>query len=173
MNQATSEYDLIVSGCGWVTPFAWGSIAEVLTALAATNIRNRPGVEFFPIPDDVLNDCGDLGSEIRKDKGAAIASVALRHALDSASLVRDHYPADRTGLVLGSALAGQLGMIQFANEVRAQTARFVSPIHFPQTVGNYISGALAREWAIRGPNSFCFRRPRSMRTRNRLCNVNN
>jgi 3-oxoacyl-[acyl-carrier-protein] synthase II len=44
-------------------------------------------------------------------------------------------------------------MIDFANDVRGQSARFVSPIRFPQTVGNYIAGALARAYDIRGPNS--------------------
>lgn len=55
-------------------------------------------------------------------------------------------------MVLGCALAGQLGMIGFAQEVRSQSARFVSPLHFPQTVGNYAAGALARSFHIRGPN---------------------
>jgi hypothetical protein len=44
-------------------------------------------------------------------------------------------------------------MIDFAEDVRGQSARFVSPIRFPQTVGNYASGALARAFDIRGPVS--------------------
>jgi 3-oxoacyl-(acyl-carrier-protein) synthase len=43
-------------------------------------------------------------------------------------------------------------MMQFAREVKQQTPRFVSPLHFPQTVGNYAAGALARALKINGPN---------------------
>ena len=43
-------------------------------------------------------------------------------------------------------------MIRFAEEVRAQSPRFVSPIHFPETVGNYLAAALARGFGFRGPN---------------------
>jgi|GEM_PF-2433975 len=153
MTQTARNPDVVITGCGWVTPFTWGPFETVLAALSTSNVKTQAGTRFFPVPDTILDECGDLGPEIKKDKGAAIAAIALSHALASASLDKDHYPADRVGLVVGSALAGQLGMVQFANEVRAQSARFVSPIHFPQTVGNYLSGALARAWSIRGPNS--------------------
>jgi len=43
-------------------------------------------------------------------------------------------------------------MIEFASDVRAQGPRFVSPLRFPQTVGNYVPGAMARAFNIRGPN---------------------
>jgi 3-oxoacyl-(acyl-carrier-protein) synthase len=43
-------------------------------------------------------------------------------------------------------------MLQFATEVKEQTPRFVSPLHFPQTVGNYAAGALARTLKLNGPN---------------------
>lgn len=150
MNQTAPRSDVVITGCGWVTPFACGPLETVLAALSASKVG---GAGFFAVPETILDECGDLGAEIKKDKGAAIAAVALSHALASASLDKDQYTSDRVGLVVGSALAGQLGMVQFANEVRAQSARFVSPIHFPQTVGNYVSGALARAFSIRGPNS--------------------
>jgi 3-oxoacyl-[acyl-carrier-protein] synthase II len=79
--------------------------------------------------------------------------VALECACADASLDRDSIPPHRVGMVLGCALAGQLGMMEFATEVREQSPRFVSPIHFPQTVGNYPAGALARAYGIRGPNA--------------------
>ena len=94
------------------------------------------------MPDQVGDDCTPPGNEIKKNKGALIAAIALSYAMESAKWSTEHYADDRVGLVLGHALAGQLGMIQFANDVREQTARFVSPIHFPQTVGNFISGDL-------------------------------
>jgi 3-oxoacyl-(acyl-carrier-protein) synthase len=81
-----------------------------------------------------------------------MTAAALTHACRDASLEVESLAGERVGLILGCGLAGQLGMIGFANEVRQQSPRFVSPIHFPQTVGNYIAGALARGFHIRGPN---------------------
>ncbi len=82
-----------------------------------------------------------------------MAGAALEIAMADAGVDRHAVASDRIGLVLGCALAGQSGMIDFANDVREQSARFVSPIRFPQTVGNYISGALARANDLRGPAS--------------------
>jgi 3-oxoacyl-(acyl-carrier-protein) synthase len=115
-----------------------------------TPTDDRP---YWGVPDDVLDDYPHLSNELKRDKGAWMTAVALEHACGQASLDRESFEPERVGMVLGCALAGQLGMINFANEVRQQSPRFVSPLHFPQTVGNYISGALARAYQIRGPNA--------------------
>ena len=157
---------VVLTGCGWVTPFAAGSIAEVLTAAcpsrglqlartatAATETRKSPGDEGFrAVPDEWVNDYPDFAKELKLDKGAWMTAAALVHACRNASLQIELLDTARVGLALGCGLAGQLGMIDFAGEVREQSPRFVSPIHFPQTVGNYIAGALARGFKIRGPN---------------------
>ena len=143
---------VVITGCGWVTPFAVGSICDVL-GVACEADTDAPAEGYWAVPDQIRDDYPDFGGELKADRGAFITAVALEHARRDASLGLDAYPSERVGMVLGCALAGQLGMIDFANEVRAQTPRFVSPLHFPQTVGNYISGALARNCDIRGPNS--------------------
>ena len=107
---------------------------------------------YWAVPKKRLDDYPDVPREIQRDKGSWVTAIALGHALRQAAIGQDAPAAERLGLVLGCGLAGQLGMIDFANEVREQSARFVSPIHFPQTVGNYIAGALARGYGIRGPN---------------------
>ncbi|MCP4593699.1 MAG: hypothetical protein GY842_23430 [bacterium] len=143
---------VMLTGCGWVTPFAAGSIATVLDAAAQDPKLPGENETFWSVPDERLNDCPELSKEIKGDRGAWVTAIALDHARREAGLQPDSIAPQRVGLVLGCALAGQLGMIQFADEVRDQTARFVSPIHFPQTVGNFIAGALARAYDIRGPN---------------------
>ena len=163
---------IVVAGCGWVTPFAAGTIAEVLATarslsgppesyrgyttgtLGWTSSSSAAPTEggYWAVPEDLPKAYPMLSAEIQQDKGAWIAAIALEHARRQAVPPKS-MPAERVGMVLGCALAGQLGMITFANEVRAQSARFVSPIHFPQTVGNYVAGALARAYSIRGPNS--------------------
>lgn len=147
-----SPNPIVITGCGWVTPFAAGGIPQVLAGGQTCPDPSTLERGYWPVPDDLPKGYPHLSAEIRQDKGAWITAIAFEHARRQAA-PPDSLPAERVGMVLGCALAGQLGMITFANEVRAQSARFVSPIHFPQTVGNYIAGALARAYNIRGPNN--------------------
>ncbi len=152
MTQSENE-SIVLTGCGWVTPVIAGTIDDVLTAHADRQSIS-PGEDGFAVVPDTLRDAEfDLSSELKRNRGAWMAALALEHARRGAALLEQSVVPERVGMVLGCALAGQLGMMDFAGEVREQTARFVSPIHFPQTVGNYLAGALARAFAIRGPNS--------------------
>lgn len=184
--------NVVITGCGWVTPFAVGNIEAVLHALARTNLQGLAGnaaschrsvgpeesscvpssksssqaeatVRFNPtaptvaprmrsVPDALLEPIGSLPADLAKDRDSKLAAVALELAIREAQMRPSTATPERMGMVLGCALAGQLGMIEFAGEVRAQGTRFVSPIHFPQTVGNYVAGALARGYQWRGPN---------------------
>lgn len=150
---ASVDDSIVLTGCGWVTPFAAGSITTVLAAAPAVGDRTTGDEGYWAIPDDALADHPALTKELQSNKGAWVTALALEHARREARLERESVLPPRVGLVLGCALAGQTGMIDFADEVREQSARFVSPIHFPQTVGNYIAGALARGYNIRGPNA--------------------
>ncbi len=141
---------IAVVGCGVVTPFAAGVGRDVLRAEAATLCRS--GDSYWAVPDDFLQRFESFPAELKRERGAWITAGALSHACEDAAVKLADFPAERIALVVGSALAGQIGMINFAEEVRAQSARFVSPIHFPQTVGNYVAGALSRAFDIQGPN---------------------
>lgn len=144
---------IVITGCGWVTPFAAGGIDLVLQAAANLPLDKLTAQGYRPIPDDLWLDYPNLSPECRNDPGASLTAVAFECVRRDASLIPGSVPAERIGLILGNALAGQSGMIDFANDVREQSPRFVSPIRFPQTVGNYITGALSRAYDIRGPNS--------------------
>jgi len=143
---------IVITGCGWVTPFAAGGIEDVLRAAGlATESINSQG--YHPIADDLLAGFSEVTPECRNDPGAWLAAVAFECVRRDASPAAGSDPPERIGMVLGNALAGQSGMIDFANDVREQSPRFVSPIRFPQTVGNFITGALSRAYDVRGPNS--------------------
>jgi 3-oxoacyl-(acyl-carrier-protein) synthase len=89
---------------------------------------------------------------VAAERDLRIGAVAFEIARAQSGIALETLAADRVGIVLGCALAGQAGMIAFAEEVRQQSPRFVSPIHFPQTVGNYPAGGLGRGYHVRGPN---------------------
>ncbi len=143
---------VVITGCGWVTPFVSGRLHEVLNA--GPGVEPPVGRPYWSISFDGRRAFDDVPAECRQDASATLAATAFQIARKDAQLHegRNLPPPERVGLVLGCGLAGQSGMIDFANDVREQSVRFVSPIRFPQTVGNYVAGALARSFDIRGPN---------------------
>lgn len=147
---AADDQAIVITGCGWVTPFGVGDARDRLPGVPALDTAASPPVR--QIPTELLDRFPPVAEELRHDRAAWMAGLAFELACRSAGVDRHQTPPERIGLVLGSALAGQPGMIQFAEEVRAQSARFVSPIHFPNTVGNFTAGAIARVHQLRGPN---------------------
>ena len=143
---------ILITGCGWITPLGAGTFREVLSALCAGDPPTAGDEGYWPVPECLLDTHPHLTKELKHDKGAWMTAIALEAALRDAGIVAEELEVGELGMVLGCALAGQIGMITFAGEVRDQTPRFVSPIHFPQTVGNFITGALARAYNIQGPN---------------------
>ena len=142
---------IVLTGCGWVTPLAQGNIRDVLGVAGSTppSIGDAP---CWLVPDAFCEEQSGLSKEIQSDKGAWLAALALVHACRDASLDLGACDPNRIGIALGCALAGQLGMIDFANEVRDQSARFVSPLHFPPDGGQLYRRALSRAYGVRGPN---------------------
>ncbi len=143
---------VVITGVGWVTPSVSGHVAEVLVGLKQVASQSREGDSLVSIPESAFVEFEGVSKEIRSDRTSWLAASALVLACADAGIELADIAGKRTGLVLGTALAGQAGMITFANDVRKQSARFVSPIHFPQTVGNYQAGALTRQFKIDGPN---------------------
>lgn len=150
---AYSSDPIVLTGCGWVTPLIAGNISTVLESYRVKAASSEIRSKFEPVAREVLDRFVPLPGEAAKEYPVRLAAVALEIALQEAQLKKGDYESHRIGIVLGNALAGLTGMIDFANDVREQSPRFVSPIRFPQTVGNYISGALARGYDIRGPAS--------------------
>ena len=116
---ASTAPSIVVSGCGWVTPVAVGTIDEVFAAARRSAGRPPAEGEYWPVDDQLLAGRTELKGELRRAKGAAMTAVALQVACQTASLPADSLDGERTGLVLGCALAGQSGMIGFAAEVHA------------------------------------------------------
>jgi len=153
-----SERQPVVTGVGWTTPFGIGGM-ESLTGLisgassiAARTVQCSAAPLFQALTQEVLATGGELSKELEADHGTWLAGATVLAALHDAKWELDRESSDRMGLALGCGSAGQEAMIAFATEVREQSPRFVSPLHFPQTVGNYAAGAIARALHFRGPN---------------------
>ena len=69
--------EIVISGFGWVTPFAWGPIHRVMDELSSLRAQSRLDPGYSAVPDAVGDDCTPAGNEIKKDKGALIVAIAL------------------------------------------------------------------------------------------------
>ncbi|MCH7995888.1 MAG: hypothetical protein IIB57_15790, partial [Planctomycetes bacterium] len=73
-----SRCEIVISGFGWVTPFAWGPIHRVMDELSSLRAQSRLGPGYSAVPDQVGDDCTPPGNEIKKNKGALIAAIARK-----------------------------------------------------------------------------------------------
>ena len=143
---------VVITGGGWVASGKTGSIAQCTELYDLLEQVTSAEDLLHTVPQELRQRYPDLPRELQQDKCSWMTAIAIEHALTEAALSCDAIDPDRSGMVFGCPLAGQLGMVEFASAVREQSARFVSPIHFPQTVGNYPAGAIARAYNLRGPN---------------------
>lgn len=155
---AAKSTRIAITGIGLVCPDAWGTIDETAAKILGRSTPTDDGGDaaeadaFLAIPDAFRGEGDKLPGEIRREKAAWATALAFQACVRSAGIAPDDWAPERAGLSLSVAQAGPDGMIRFAEEVRGQSPRFVSPIHFPQTVGNFVAGAMARAYHLRGPN---------------------
>lgn len=156
---AKGKAQIVVTGCGWVTPLRCGTTERFIRELAGAgevhrvdNSQGGPGEDASTLSGEVLAEGEALPAELAADRPSLIAGRAAQFALIEAGIRLDTCESESFGLSVASGLAGQEAMIAFASQVREESPRFVSPIRFPHTVGNYVAGAFARGFRLRGPN---------------------
>ena len=90
--QTQGNNPIVITGCGWVTPFAAGGIETVLQTAAGQAPDSNNSQGYRPIADDLLAGFPVLSPECRNDPGAWLAAVALNapSATRRLSLARSH-----------------------------------------------------------------------------------
>jgi len=88
---STKNESVVVTGCGWVTPFASGTIDEVLAAAPAAQLASPPAGGYWAVPESLRQGSSGLSDEIQADKGAWVAAIALEVATRESGLKRDGY----------------------------------------------------------------------------------
>lgn len=78
---------IVITGCGWVTPFAAGGIEAVLQTAAGLAPDTIKSLGYLPIADELLASYADLSPECRNDPGAWLPAVAFECVRHDASLV--------------------------------------------------------------------------------------
>ncbi len=142
---------IAVTGCGWVSPRGIGRVGALLSSWAADEPTGFTSELFaaVSVDPDAERDVGPHGGPGTRLTLAALA--AARVALQESGLDRSAM-SDRVGVHLGTAFGGHVGMVAFGREIANAGARFVSPLVFPETVGNFAASSVARLLDVRGPN---------------------
>jgi 3-oxoacyl-[acyl-carrier-protein] synthase II len=148
-----------VTGLGAVTPLGNDARTTWESAVAGTSgidwIRSFDASEFpvrvaAEVKDFDPTSVASPKDARRLDRNVLLALGAAKEAFDDAQL--GEVDPTRTGIVLGSAIGGFLGVMQQAEVMRERGADRVSPHFLPSVLVDSASGQVAISLGIRGPN---------------------
>src|SRR6266566_4255732 len=151
---------VVVTGLGAVTPI--GNDAPSTWAAA---VAGESGIDFiraFDASDFPVRIAGEVKDfdatavaslkEVRKlERNVLLALGAGREAVADAGLDGAYDPA-RTGILLGSAIGGVIGIAEQTEILRERGHTRVSPTFIPSVLVDTASGQLAISLGFRGPN---------------------
>jgi 3-oxoacyl-[acyl-carrier-protein] synthase II len=151
---------VVVTGLGAVTPIGANAPATWRAAVAGES-----GIDFirsfdasaFPVRIaaevkgfDPTRVAGPKDAR-RLDRNVLLALGAGREAVADAGL-DGAYPADRVGILFGTAIGGFFGVMEQADVLRERGPDRVAPTFIPNVLVDTASGQLAISLGFRGPN---------------------
>jgi 3-oxoacyl-[acyl-carrier-protein] synthase II len=148
-----------ITGIGAVTPIGNGARATWDAAVAG-----RSGIDWIrafdpsEFPVRVAGEVKDFDpsglaspKEVRKlERNVLFALAAAKEALEDSGL--ESPDVARTGIVLGSAIGGLIGIVEAADTLRERGSDRVLPTFIPNVLVDAASGQLAIALGLRGPN---------------------
>src|SRR6478609_6004161 len=136
---------VVVTGLGAVSPIG-ADASSTWRAAGAFPVRIAAEVKGF----DPTQVAGPKDAR-RLDRNVLLALGAGREAVADAGL-EGAYPADRVGILFGTAIGGFLGVMEQADVMRERGADRVAPTFIPNVLVDTASGQLAISLGYRGPN---------------------
>src|SRR6476469_7899377 len=151
---------VVVTGLGAVTPIGADAPATWRAAVAGES-----GVDFIrsfdasAFPVRIAAEVKDFDptqvaapKDVRRlDRNVLLALGAGREAVADAGL-DGAYPADRVGILFGTAIGGFFGVMEQADVLRERGPDRVAPTFIPNVLVDTASGQLAISLGFRGPN---------------------
>jgi 3-oxoacyl-[acyl-carrier-protein] synthase II len=151
---------VVVTGLGAVTPIGADAPSTWRAAVAGESgidfIRSFDASDFpvriaAEVKDfDPIQVAGPKDAR-RLDRNVLLSLGAAREAVADAGL-GGVYPADRVGILFGTAIGGFLGIMEQAEVLRERGPDRVSPTFLPSVLVDTASGQLAIAHDFRGPN---------------------
>jgi 3-oxoacyl-[acyl-carrier-protein] synthase II len=151
---------VVVTGLGAVTPIGADAPSTWRAAVAGESgidfIRAFDASEF---PVRIAAEVKDFDpSQVaapkdarRLDRNVLLALGAAREAVADARL-DGAYPADRVGILFGTAIGGIIGIVEQVDVLRQRGPDRVAPTFIPNVLADTASGQLAIALGFRGPN---------------------
>lgn len=153
-----SRRRVVVTGIGMITPFGVGREVYWSNAVAGRSgtrriqsfdpepFRSQAGGECPDFDPLTVIDENELG---RYDRFSLFAMAAAKEALDDSGLEPD---SERTGVVIGSGMAGVGTVDQQQERLYTKGARWVSPLTVPMVMHNAAAGHIGMRHLLRGPS---------------------
>src|SRR6476659_462512 len=151
---------VVVTGLGAVTPIGADAPATWRAAVAGeSGIDYIRSFDASPFPVRIAAEVKDFDptqvaapQDVRRlDRNALLALGAGREAVADAGL-DGAYPADRVGILFGTAIGGFFGVMEQADVLRERGPDRVAPTFIPNVLVDTASGQLAISLGFRGPN---------------------
>jgi len=149
---------VVITGIGILSPLGIGS-AETAAALREGESALSPVSRFTP-PRGVSPLCGEVPAfrvedflvapKAYLDRNSELLLAATGMALRNAGIDAATLAPERTGIMIGTAWAGQDTMRAFFADYAQKGPRLVKPFLFPHTYFNTAISLAAMEWSLRG-----------------------
>lgn len=154
----SSQRRVVVTGIGMVTPFGTGRAVFWSNAIAGRS-ATRLIQTFDPEPfrSKVVGECLDFDpssvvdpSEVKRyDRFSLLAMAAADEALADSGLSPC---SDRTGVVMGTGMAGATTTDLQYEAMRTKGRRFVNPLTVPLVMPNAAASNIGLRHSLRGPS---------------------
>ena len=149
----------VITGLGAVTPIgndvrsAWDAAVAGRSGIATIGSFDASGFPVRIAAEVKGFEPGDVAppKEARRmERNVLLALAAAREAWADSGV--EAFDPDRTGVVLGSAIGGVIGILEQADVLRERGADRVSPFFLPNVLVDSASGQIAISLGLRGPN---------------------
>ncbi len=153
---------VVITGMGTVNPLG-NDVATTWNALLKGTSGIAP-IEGFPVDDFSVKFAGQLKGfdpltvmekkqARRLDPYLHFAMAAAVEAMDDSRFEVTKEEAERTGVLVGSGIAGLLTMLKNCETLLAKGPMKISPFFVPSSIANMASGLISIRFGARGPNS--------------------
>jgi 3-oxoacyl-[acyl-carrier-protein] synthase II len=153
---------VVITGMGTVNPLgndvptSWNALLKGVSGVAplegfdVSDLPVKFGAQIKGFnPESVL----DKKEARRFDPFLQYTMAAAVEAMDDAGWKVPAERAERTGVLIGSGIAGLATMLENCEALVTRGPRKVSPFFVPYTIANMASGLVSMRYGARGPNS--------------------
>jgi len=149
----------VITGLGAVTPIgndarlAWDSAVSGrsgIDTIAAVDASEFPVRIAAEVKGFEPGDVAPPKEARRMERNVLLALASAKEAWADSGV--EAFDPDRTGIVLGSAIGGVIGILEQADVLRERGADRVSPFFLPNVLVDSASGQIAISLGLRGPN---------------------